>query len=361
MPNPYEAWGVMMLNETKKNKNGKLLAWGDKYRIFVLFALVFIFMSLFAPRFFNVFNLTAIMKTVAMNACVAIGFTIVMICGQLDLSIGTVITFAGVLALSLKQYLGYGGSVPVAIAAGILVGLVNGLLVAKAKINSFIVTLGTMTILQGAIYTITGGNSISLSTPDAFAVSDFLAKQLLPLVTPRILITVSLVVIVELFLRRTQAGRNFYLVGGNKNTAWLAGIKTDNYLIAAFILSSALAAVGGVFFAMESSAATLKLGDQSLMYVISATIIGGTAMSGGKGGVFRTVIAILTLEMLYTGIILFGLGNEVKIFIAGLILAFVVLYEAYAVYKHEKEVGKRPELVREIMDKAAKAASSSSS
>jgi ribose transport system permease protein len=114
-----------------------------------------------------------------------------------------------------------------------------------------------------------------------------------------------------------------------------------------------MAAVGGVFFAMESSAATLKMGDQSLMYVISATIIGGTAMSGGKGGVFRSVVAILTLEMLYTGIILFGLGNEVKIFIAALILATVVLYEAYAVYKHDKEVGKRPELVKELTGQRA--------
>ena len=337
-----------MHNDNKARAGNMRLAWVDKYRIFLLFALVFLFMSVFAPRFFNVFNLTSIMKTVAMNACVAIGFTIVMICGQLDLSIGTVITFSGVLGLTLKGTLGYGGSVPVAIAAGALVGLFNGILVAKAKINSFIVTLGTMTILQGAIYTLTGGNTVSLSTPDAFAVSDFLAKPLLPLVTPRILITVALVALFEVFLRRTQSGRNFYLVGGNKNTAWLAGIKTDGYTIIAFMLSSALAAVGGVFFAMESSAATLKMGDQSLMYVISATIIGGTAMSGGKGGVVRTVVAILTLEMLYTGIILFGLGNEVKIFIAGLILATVVLYEAYAVYKHEKEVGKRPELVKEL-------------
>jgi ribose transport system permease protein len=337
-----------MRNEKKAMSGNRLLALVDKYRIFILFVLVFGVMTLFAPRFFNVFNLTSIMKVVAMNACVAIGFTIVMICGQLDLSIGTVITFAGVLGLSLKGPLGYAVSVPVAIAAGALVGLFNGLLVTKAKINSFIVTLGTMTILQGAIYTITGGNTISLSTPDAFAVSDFLAKPLLPLVTPRILITAALVVVFEMFLRKTQAGRNFYLVGGNRNTAWLAGIKTDRYLIAAFVLSGTMAAIGGVFFAMESSAATLKLGDQSLMYVISATIIGGTAMSGGKGGVFRTVVAILTLEMLYTGIILFGLGNEVKIFIAGLILATVVLYEAYAVYKHDKEVGKRPELVKEL-------------
>jgi len=290
-----------MRKESKGLDAHKLLSWGDKYRIFLLFGGVFIFMSLFAPHFFGIYNLTTIMKTVSMNACTAIGFTIVMISGQLDLSIGTVITFAGVLGLSLKEYVGYGGSVPIAILAGALVGLFNGILVAKAKVNSFIVTLGTMTILQGAIYTITGGNSVSLSTPDAFAVADFLGMTIFPLLTPRVLITAVLVAGFAVFTTRTQMGRNFYLVGGNKNTAWLAGIDTDRYLIVAFVLSSTMAAVGGVLFAMESSAATLKLGDQSLMYVISATIIGGTAMSGGKGGVFRTVMAILSLEMLYTG------------------------------------------------------------
>ncbi len=331
-----------------KIDRNKILSWGDKYRIFVLFVAVFAFMSLFAPKFFNVFNLTTIMRAVGMNACVAIGFTIVMICGQLDLSIGTVITFAGVLGLGMKEQLGYFGSVPLAIVAGALIGLLNGVLVAKAKINSFIVTLGTMTILSGAIYQFTGGNSVSLSSDDAFAVSDFLALKLLPLVTPRVLITAFFVIVAEVFLRKTRTGRNFYLVGGNRNTAWLAGIKTDNYTILAFVLSGTMAAVGGVFFAMESSAATLKLGDQSLMYVISATIIGGTSMAGGKGGVLKTVVAILSLEMLYTGIILFGFGNEVKIFFAGLILALVVLYEAYVLYKHDKTLGRRPSLMKEL-------------
>jgi ribose transport system permease protein len=331
----------------KLGKNS-LLAFGDKYRIYILFALVFAFMSLFAPRFFNVFNITSILKVISMNACVAIGFTVVMICGQLDLSIGTVITFAGVLALGLKPALGYAGSIAVAVVAGGLVGVLNGLLVAKAKINSFIVTLGTMTVLQGAIYQFSGGNSISVSTPDAFAISDFLGKSLIPLLTPRILISLVLVLAMEVYLRRTRSGRNFYLVGGNRNTAWLAGIPTDKYTIAAFVLSGVGAAIGGVLSVLESTAATLKLGENSLMYVISATIIGGTAMSGGKGGVLRSVVAIFTLEMLYTGVILFGLGNEVKIFIAGLILAYVVLYEAYATYKHEKDLGRRPELLKEL-------------
>ncbi len=271
-----------------------------------------------------------------------------MICGQLDLSIGTVITMAGIIGLGLKQYVGYEVSVPLAIVAGALIGLVNGLLVTKAKINSFIVTLGTMTVLQGLIYFVTGGNSVALSTPDAFAVSDFLSWTIVPLVTPRVIVTVILVVVAQIILSRTRFGRSFYMVGGNKSTAWLAGINTDRTLIIAFVLSGTMAAIGGVLFAMESSAATLNLGTNSLMYVISAAIIGGTAMSGGKGSVFKTFIAILALEILYDGIILFGLGNEIKIFLAGLILALVVLYEAFAIYKHEKSVGQRPELVKEL-------------
>ncbi|MBI9101836.1 MAG: ABC transporter permease [Spirochaetales bacterium] len=305
-------------------------------------------MSLFAPRFFNVFNLTTIMRTMAMNATVAIGFTIIFIIGQLDLSIGTIITFTGILGLGLKEYLGFGGSVPVAIIAGGAIGLINGLLVAKVKINSFIVTLGMMTVLQGAIYTFTGGNSVSLSTPDAFAVSDWMALMIFPLITPRVLITLILVIGASIFMRRTQIGRNFYMVGGNSQTAWLAGIDTDRYTIAAFILSGVTAGIGGVLFAMESAAATLNMGTSSLMYVISAAIIGGTAMSGGKGGIFKTFVAIMTLDMLYNGIILFGLGNEVKIFIAGVILASVVLYEAYVSYRHEKVIGQRAELLKEL-------------
>lgn len=326
----------------------RLLAFGDKYRIYLLFVAVFAFMSLLAPRFFALQNMTSILNAIAMNATVAIGFTVVMICGQLDLSIGAVITFAGVLTMGLEPLLGFPGAIAVAVLGGAFVGLLNGLLVAKAKINSFIVTLGTMTILQGSIYQFSGGNSIGITTPQAFAISDFLGLKLIPLVTPRILIMLLLVVIVEFFLRRTRSGRNFYIVGGNKNTAWLAGIATDRYLIAAFVLSGVMAAIGGICSVLVSTAATLKLGENSLMYVISATIIGGTAMSGGKGGVLRTVIAIFTLEMLYTGIILFGLGNEVKIFFAGLILAYVVLYEAYAAYKHEKSLGQRPDLMKEL-------------
>lgn len=332
----------------KKIDTKKLLALGDSLRIYILFILIFVFMSLFAPRFFNSYNLMTILRTVSMNATLALGFTVVMICGHMDLSIGRTATLAAIVALSLQKSVGYGLSVPIAIVVGIIVGLTNGLLVTKVKINSFIVTIGTMTVLQGLTYTLTGGNSVSLSGAKVFAISDFLSQPLLPMLPLRVILTIIFVVVLQLFVSSTQWGRNYYLVGGNRMTAWLAGIHTDAVLISAFVLSSTMAAIGGILFAMESSAATLNMGENSLMYVVSATIIGGTAMSGGKGGVLKSVVAILSLEMLYTGTILFGFGNEVKIFIAGLILASVVLYEAYASYKHEKELGQRAELMKEV-------------
>jgi ribose/xylose/arabinose/galactoside ABC-type transport system permease subunit len=179
-------------------------------------------------------------------------------------------------------------------------------------------------------------------------VADTLSLMLIPLITPRVIIMLVFVAAFSVFLRFTKMGRNFYMVGGNSQTAWLAGINTDRYTIIAFVISGFTSAVGGVLFSMESAVATLNLGNTSLMYIISAVIIGGTAMSGGKGGVFKSFIAIFALDILYNGIILFGLGNEVKIFIAGLILASVVLYEAYTVYKHERVVGQRAELMKEV-------------
>ena len=121
----------------RRSGRNSLLALGDRYRIYILFVIVFAFMSLFAPKFFNVFNFTTILNAIAMNATVAIGFTVVMICGQLDLSIGTVITFAGVLTMGLQPSLGFAGAIAVAVAGGALVGLCNQVLGgAKARVGA---------------------------------------------------------------------------------------------------------------------------------------------------------------------------------------------------------------------------------
>jgi ribose transport system permease protein len=304
-------------------------------------------MSIVAPKFLNLFNLTVIMKSMSLNAMVAVGFTIVMICGELDLSIGATLTLGAMLAVGLRPTLGWPVSVAVALGAGAAVGLVNGLLVSRARINSFIVTLGTLTIVQGVIFMYSHGSSVSVTTPEDFALADFLEQAIVPLVTPRVLITAGVIVLFDLFLRGTCCGRNFFLVGASRETAWVSGINPQVYVTVAFVLSGLLASLGGVLFAMSMSSATTDLGTGSLMDVITATIIGGTAMAGGRGSVLRSAVAVLTFVALFNGFNRLEWGSEFRIFVAGLLLALVVLYEALAAYRKERVKGRRAYLMEE--------------
>jgi ribose transport system permease protein len=317
----------------------------NSYRIYFLFIIVFVTMALFAPNFFNTFNLTNILKGASLNAMVAIGFTIVFITKQIDLSIGSNLTLGAMFVIGFQPEYGWTGSLLIAVFAGGLVGLTNGLLVTKGKIDSFIVTLGMMTIVQGIIYMYSNGSAVNVRD---FTVADWLENPVIPFLPPRVIITVIFVTIFHVFLTSTRYGKGFYMVGGNKETAWLAGLNTDLYIINAFVISGMTAALGGALFAMSLSAAVPTLGVSSLMIVVAATIIGGTSMAGGKGTILGSAVAALTLVTLYNGFNNMGAGFEVQIFASGLVLAMVVLYESYALYQQDKTKGQKPELLKEL-------------
>ncbi len=319
----------------------------NEQRALVMLVLLFCFLSLFAPNFLSVHNITTILKGASLNAVVAVGFTLVMILGQLDLSIGAVVMLCGMLAVGLQPQLGWTGSIPVSLAAGGTVGLVNGLFVVKARVNSFIVTLGTMTIVMGLTHLYSEGGSRAI---DDFGLADWLDRPVLPLLPPMTLITLLLVAVSTVFLAKTGPGRNFFLVGGSPEAAWLAGLNRDRYLMAGFVLCGLTAAAGGALFAAGQSSMTSSavLGTRTLMTVLAAVIIGGTLMSGGKGSVLKSYFAVLLLNTLFNGIGCFGLGFEVQIFANGLILAVVVLYEAWALHRQELLQGQRPDLMGEV-------------
>lgn len=320
----------------------------DSNRIYLLLIFVFLFMSLAAPNFFTVFNFTNILRGSVLGAIAAIGFTVVMISGQLDLSIATVINLAAVFVIGFQPQVGWPLAILIGVLSGVVVGLINGLLVAKAKINSFIVTLGTMTILQGLTYMYTRGGSLNISD---FSFGEWLEKPVIPLLPPRVIIAIILIAIFEIMLIRTRYGKGFFVVGGNRNTAWLAGLKTDNYLISGFIMSGLTAAISGVLFAISISSAVPNMGEKGvspLMIVIAATIIGGTSMAGGKGSISKSAVAVLLLTMLSNGLNCFGAGYEVQILASGAVLSIVVLYEAYALYKQDKIKGLRPGLLKNV-------------
>ena len=232
------------------------------------------------------------------------------------------------------------------VLSGVVVGLVNGLLVAKGKINSFIVTLGTMTVLQGFTYMYCKGGSLNI---DNFTFGDWLEKAVVPFLPPRVVITLVAVVLFEIMLMRTRYGKGFFVVGGNRHTAWLAGLNTDRYLIGSFVFSGLTAAISGVLFSISISSAVPNMGEKGvspLMIVLAATIIGGTSMAGGKGSIVKSAIAVLLLTMLSNGLNCFGAGYEVQILASGIVLSVIVLYEAFVLYKQGKLKGLRPELMK---------------
>jgi Ribose/xylose/arabinose/galactoside ABC-type transport systems, permease components len=333
-----------MMRKTFKNIN--LPDFIDSNRIYLLLILVFGFMSLAAPNFFTVFNFTNIFRGTALYAMAAIGFTIVMIAGQLDLSIATIMNLSAVFVIGMQPQYGWPIAIAVGILSGVIVGLINGLLVAKAKINSFIVTLGTMTVLQGFTYMYTKGGSLNISD---FSFGDWLEKSVIPFLPPRVIITILLIVVFEVILLRTRYGKGFFIIGGNKHTAWLAGLKTDRYLINAYVISGLTSAISGVLFAISISSAVPNMGEKGvspLMVVLAATIIGGTSMAGGKGCITKSAVAVLLMTMLTNGLNCFGAGYEVQILASGAVLSIVVLYEAYTLYKQDQLKGLRPALLK---------------
>jgi len=328
--------------------NFKLSRFVDSHRALLMLIVVFVGLSLTAPNFLNSYNLTTILKSASLYSVVMIGFALIFIIGELDLSVGAIVMLAGMLAIGLEPSLGWYGSFAAATLAGILVGLVNGLLVAKGKIHSFIVTLGMMSIVLGLMHIYSGGDS--LSTED-YDLSDWLDEAKIELLPPIVIITLCLVLGANFFFNKTRLGRGFFVVGGNKETAWLAGLNKDRYIVLAFVISGMLSAVGGALFSMSLAAmpANVNLANNTLMAVLAATIIGGTLMSGGKGNILKCYFAVLLLSTIFNGISLFGYSYDIQIFVNGVILALVVLYESYAVYKQDALKGQNPKLLQSML------------
>jgi ribose transport system permease protein len=295
-------------------------------RIWLLLLAVWGVMAACAPHFATGPNTASILKAAATHLPAAIGLTLVMVAGQLDLSFGSAMSLAGMVTVTLQPKLGWSGAMGVALACGALLGTVNGLLVARARVNSFIATLGTMTIVQGLVNILSRGGTLAV---EEFAAGDWLEGPWLSVLCPRAALAALLVVAFELLLQRTRWGRNLLLVGANATTARYAGLNAPGYLQAAFTLSGLLAAFGGALFAVSVSSANPLMGESSLMVVIAAVIIGGTSMQGGRGSVVASAAAVLALVSLSSGLSCMGARPEAQMLASGLVLGASVLYDAW--------------------------------
>lgn len=380
-----ESWEEIMTKGKKIQKDVILSRLNDN-RIYVFIGLVILIVFLFsstmndsgARAFYKSGNIIPMLKTSLLPVMVGIGFTFVMIGGNFDLSVASVINVGSIMVMGefnrfFKLFGGEAGGTSgliaawiiafmIALLAGSLVGLLNGLLVAKGKVHSFIVTIGTLTAMSGFVYTYSNGNTISAKS---YVLVDVIEKPFIKLpylefFTPRSLVVIIVLVVFEILLIKTKWGKGLFMVGSNKEAAWQVGIDVEKKLIQTFVISGFTAAFAGALFAISMNAAVPNYGERGinpLMLVLAATIIGGTIMTGGGGSVVKTAIAVITIEIIFNALIVVGLGFDAQVLSAGLLLSLVVLFEAYSIYKKDQLRGQRPSMMEEArLMKASKKA-----
>jgi ribose transport system permease protein len=281
-----------------------------------------------SPHFFTAANLLNVSLQVSITAVIAAGMTFVILTGGIDLSVGSLVAFAGIATTATMKYLGGGGlSLPLAVLAGLLVGALSGLLagvlVTRFRIAPFVVTLALMTIWRGASFVVTDGRPV-WDLPESFALlgnSRFLG---VPLPT---LVMLAVYLVFFVVLRHTVFGRHVYAVGGNAEAARLAGIRTNAVLVAVYTICGVLAATSGILLASRMNSGQPNAGMMYELDVIAAVVVGGTSLSGGRGSVERTFLGAMFIAVLRNGLNLLNVNSYVQQVVVGVVIILAVLLD----------------------------------
>lgn len=290
--------------------------------VLIIFNVVLIIgLSFLSSTFLTVRNLQSLMLRMSELAMLTLAQTIVMICGGMDLTVGSVMALSGTIGgLFFKSGADPFFSILCAILVGTVIGAVNGFLVVHMKIQSFIATVATNSIIRSIVYLLLKGNVLS-SFPKpyiAFGSHRLLGFPLLFLIVLFIALGLNFV------LRRTTLGRQLYAVGANEKCAHISGIRINWVKYFAFTISGLLSAVGGIMYTMRIGAIIPDAGLNSPLEVVTAVLIGGASVRGGKGSIFGSLLGILAMYLLINGFSLLGLNSFWQVIVLGIALISIV-------------------------------------
>lgn len=290
--------------------------------ILLAFVAVLIYGGLTTQGFFTVANGKAILSTTALIGIIAIGTTVVMLSGNLfSITIGTTTAISAMMFLFALQT-GIVGAIALTLLLGLVVGGLQGLIVGSTGANPIIVTLGAGSLQVGFATMITGGASIYPPSGDTSFL--FLSKPLLGLPFP-IFVFFGLAILAELMMRRTLFGRQVYLMGENRLAARAAALPITRITVAAFAVGGACAAVTGILVGAFNQNATLLVTGTFSFDAIAAALVGGSAVTGGRGSIGRTVFGALLIGTISDMLLLRGFNTSLQILARGLIVLMAVL------------------------------------
>lgn len=312
------------------NKNpvdNKIIASIKQQGPLIALVVIVILGSIIDSAFLTGENTINIFRQVSINGIMAIGMTVVIIGGGIDLSIGSILSFSCVVSVGLQSFIPFGYAIAISLFLGVIIGLTNGYLISLTKAeqgNAFIITFGMQFIVAGIALFYTRGTTLKGSLVSSY---NFIGKGFIGIFPVPVVIFLICAVIFYYLLNKTIYGRQLRSVGFNAKASHFAGIKTKRVSIVSYMISGGLAAIAGVILTARTVSATPVAGVDAEFDALTAVIIGGSRMAGGAGGIPQTIVGVLIIGVISNLMNLIGLGTADKIIVKGLILIIAVFFD----------------------------------
>ncbi|MCW9716433.1 ribose ABC transporter permease [Avibacterium sp. 21-594] len=301
----------------------------EQRSILALIALIVIVSSI-NPNFFTMDNLLNILRQTSVNAIIAVGMTFVILTAGIDLSVGSVLALTGAIAASLVNLdLSIFIVIPLVLLCGTLLGGISGVIIAKGKVQAFIATLVTMTLLRGVTMVYTDGRPISLGFSDVADQFSFLGTGYLFNIPFPIWLMAIIFLVAWYILKHTPMGRYIYALGGNESATRLSGINVDKVKIFVYAVSGFLATVAGLIVTSRLSSAQPTAGVSYELDAIAAVVVGGTSLMGGKGRIFGTLIGALIIGFLNNALNLLDISSYYQMIAKSIVILAAVLTDHF--------------------------------
>ncbi len=318
---------------------GRLLLQGRAF--FALIAIIVVF-SILSPNYFTIANLLTMSSHVAVYAILSIGMLLVILNGGIDLSVGSTLGISGMVAgflmqgvhlklLGISLYPAVWVVVIVSCAVGALIGLVNGVLVARFKVAPFVATLGMLYVVRGLALLMTNGltyNDLGGKPELGNTGFDWLGFNRILDIPVGVLVMVVVAIVVSVVLNRTAFGRWLYASGGNERAAELSGVPVRRVKIWVYVVSGLCAAIAGLILSSELTSAGPTAGNSYELTAIAAVVIGGAALTGGRGTVRGTLLGAFVIGFLSDGLVIIGVSAYWQTVFTGAVIVLAVLLNA---------------------------------
>ncbi len=295
--------------------------------ILSVLVLLCVIVSIATSKFLKPNNLISVLRQISINAYIALGMTLIIILGHIDLSVGAIVAMSGTLTVGFIVTQGL--PIPVAILLGILLGmaagLISGMIVTYFRVPAFIITMAMMNVCSGVAYVYSGGQATRINNDFFSAIGTGYLFNTIPL---PVVYMIILIIVISFLLGKTKFGTYIYAIGGNREAARLSGVPIKKVEIAVFTISGVLSAFAGLVLCSRMYSGQPSVGNGYELDAIAACVLGGTSMSGGKGRISGTIFGAMVIGIISNGLNLIGVSSYWQLIVKGLIIACAVLLDS---------------------------------